>query len=165
MVSIDLIDKLEIFKAFTNDEQEKILKLCTTDKFQNGDRLFQEGDDAQDMWIVIDGEVALRFETPDAKPSTDESTLSSHRKDIPESQVMGWSCFVPPYKMRLSAYCVSRKCQVIKISRMQLNKLMETNTQIGYKIMRYMVQVVGYRFMQFQDEVARYTGIGMMNSW
>jgi CRP-like cAMP-binding protein len=165
MLSIDVIENLEIFNSLKDKELEKILKLCTTEEFQSGDLLFKEGDEAQDMWIVIGGEVALRFETPDAKPRSDETTLSSHRKDVSESQVLGWSCFIPPYKMRLSAYCVSRKCQVITIHRTQLNKLMESDTDLGYKIMRYMVQVVGYRFMQFQEKVARSAGIDLMNSW
>ncbi len=165
MVALDLIEKLEIFKTLNSKELKVISQICSIEEYQKDDRLFAEGTKAADMWIIVDGEVALRFDTPDAKPTTKDSTLSSHRKDIPESQVLGWSCFVPPYKLRLSAYCVSRKCKVIKIGSTPLNKAMETDTQLGYKIMRYMVQVVGYRFMQFQEEVARVSGIDMMNSW
>jgi len=165
MVTLDVIENLDIFKELDAKELETLSALCSIEEYQEDDRLFAEGTKAADLWLVIDGEVALRFETPDGKPSTEETTLSSHRKDIPESQVLGWSCFVPPYKLRLSAYCVSRKCKVVKIGSTPLNKLMKADTQLGYKLMRYMVQVVGYRFMQFQEEVARFAGIDMMNSW
>ena len=165
MVALELIEKLHIFKNFESDELKKLLEFCSVEDFQIGERLFREGDLAKDMWIVMNGIVELRFEMPNAKPTTNETTLSSHHNGIPESQVFGWSCFIPPYQMRLSAYCTSRRCQVLKIDSTKLNNLMAQDTAIGFKIMHYLVQVVGYRFKQMQEEVAKCIGINMMNSW
>ncbi|MCK5162802.1 MAG: cyclic nucleotide-binding domain-containing protein [Desulfobacula sp.] len=165
MVALELIEDLHIFKHFETSELNKLLDICSLEDYQIGETLFLEEDLAKDMWIVIDGSVELRFEMPNAKPTTNESTLSSHHKNIPESQVFGWSCFIPPYQMRLSAYCTSRRCRVLKIDATKLNNLMAQDTAIGFKIMRYLVQVVGYRFKQMQEEVAKFIGINMMNSW
>ncbi|MFH1152629.1 MAG: cyclic nucleotide-binding domain-containing protein [Pseudomonadota bacterium] len=165
MVPIEMIDKVSIFATLDNKELEKVLALATFDEFQQGQRLFKEGDTATDMWIVIEGNVELRFEMPSVQSSTSENTLSSHDITVPESQVFGWSCFIEPYTMRLSAYCVSRWCKIVKINSRQLNELMESEPIIGYKIMRYLVQVVGFRFKQMQEEVAKFLGINMMNSW
>lgn len=165
MVRLEDIEKLDIFKDFTNDELEKIPNLCSSENFQVGESIFLEGDPAEHMWIVIDGNVELRFEMPDARQTTHENTLSSHNRDNPKSQIFGWSCFTPPYKMKLSAYCTSRRCQVLKINAGELNHLMEKDTSIGFKMMRYMVQVVGYRFTQMKEEVAKFMGINLMNSW
>ncbi len=165
MVEITLIEKLHIFKDFDSDELNKLLDSCSVENYQIGESLFLEGDAATAMWIVIDGSVELRFEMPNGKPATNESTLSSHHKDIPESQIFGWSCFISPYKMKLSAYCTSRRCQVLKIDAIKLNKLMAQDTAIGFKIMSYIVQVVGYRFNQMKEGVAKFMGINMMNSW
>ncbi len=165
MVQIELIESLHIFKDLESDELGKLLDLCSVADYQIGESLFLEGDKATDMWIVLDGSVELRFEMPNASATTDDNTLSSHNKDIPESQVFGWSCFTAPYVMKLSAYCTSRRCQVLKINAAKLNKLMAQETAIGFKIMRYIVQVVGYRFKQMKEEVAKFMGINMMNSW
>ena len=165
MVTLTAIEKMEIFKDFDLDQLKKILELCTIADFQQGQRLFMEGEPARDMWIVLDGSVELRFEMPDARKATNDSTISSHNTGIPESQVFGWSCFIAPHKMRLSAYCSSRRCQVVKINADQLNKLMVSDTDIGFKIMRYLLQVVGFRFKQMQEEVVKFMGINMMNSW
>ena len=99
MVQIGLIENLHIFKDLESDELEKLLELCSVKDYQIGDSLFLEGDKATDMWIVLDGSVELRFEMPNASVTTNENTLSSHHKDIPESQVFGWSCFTAPYMM------------------------------------------------------------------
>ncbi len=165
MVSIQLLEKLPIFKEFNSSELEKILGICSTEHYELGDCLFKEGDAAKEMWIVIEGKVELRFELPDNRPSTSESMVSSHQKETPESQVFGWSCFIPPYKMRLSAYCNSRRCQVLKIDIGNLNQIMAEDKEIGFKIMYYLVQVIGFRFKQMQDHVAKIIGIGMINSW
>ena len=42
---------------------------------------------------------------------------------------------------------------------------MEADPLIGFKIMTYLVQVVGYRYKQMQEEVVKFVGINMMNSW
>ena len=165
MVSLDILEKLSIFNEFTDEELEKIREICSQEEYQREQRLFLEGDPAKEMWIVSSGDVELRFEMPDKAQATKSNTISSHGKEVPGSRVFGWSCFVSPYTMRLSAYCVSRKCTIIKINSIALNKLMESEAQIGYKIMKYMVQVVGFRFNQFQEKMAKFVGIGLMNSW
>jgi len=165
MLNLEMIEDLNIFKGFEKSELRKILELCTVEEYQKGNRLFCEGDAAKEMWIVKEGEIQLRFEMPDSKPSTDEHAMSSHYNEKPESQVFGWSCFIPPHKMSLSAYCVSRRCQVVKISSTKLKNLMAVDPAIGFKIMTYLVQVVGYRYKQMQEEVVKFVGINMMNSW
>lgn len=165
MTNLETLESLEIFKEFTDKELVRIQEFCSLEEFQRDDRLFTEGEPANHMWIITQGKVDLRFELPRNQRITDESTISSHDHVHPESQVFGWSCFIPPYKMRLSAFCVSRKCSAIKISQTALTNLMETDTTIGYKLMRYMLQVVGFRSKQFQDEVVKFMGIDMMNSW
>jgi CRP-like cAMP-binding protein len=165
MVSFEMIEDLKIFENFEKAELAKILEICVAEQYQQGDRLFCEGDDAKDMWIVREGEVQLRFEMPNAKPSTDDNAISSHNNENAESQVFGWSCFIPPYQMRLSAYCVTRRCEIIRIGGTKIKNLMNSDPMIGYKIMTYLVQVVGYRFKQMQDEVVKFLGINMMNSW
>jgi len=165
MLSLEMIEDLKIFENFETTELEKILEICVSEQYQQGDMLFREGADAKNLWIVKEGEVQLRFEMPNAKPSTDDNAISSHDNETAESQIFGWSCFIPPYQMRLSAYCVTRRCEVIKINGKKIKSLMNSDPVIGYKIMTYLVQVLGYRFKQMQEEVAKFLGINMMNSW
>jgi CRP-like cAMP-binding protein len=67
--------------------------------------------------------------------------------------------------MRLSAYCVSDSCTVIKFDRDVLLKLFEQDTDMGYKILSFMIKVVGYRFHEFQDELAKHLGEDIINAW
>jgi CRP-like cAMP-binding protein len=162
-----LLAKIEAFKNFSEKQLATVKNLCEDVVFNANERLFSEGDPATHLWLVIDGRVDLRFEMPDKRVTTAEQTVSSV-KGKPEKSVartLGWSCFVPPYQMRLSAYCVTRTCRIIRIPKEALLKIFEEDPLMGYRFMSYMVTVVGYRFHQFQDVVAKTMGDTMLTGW
>jgi CRP-like cAMP-binding protein len=158
---------LEAFRSLTENQRLRLGGICEEVAFQQDDRLFTEGDPATHLWLVIDGQVDLRFEMPDKRPTTRDHTVSSVTVTPKESvaKTLGWSCFVPPYLMRLSAYCISRTCRIVRAPKKDLLKHFEDDPVMGYRFMSYMVTVVGYRFQQFQDVVAKTMGDTMISGW
>ncbi len=165
MNKINLLESLEIFQELSESQLLAIEHICTEKNFNKGDKLFTEGDDATHVWAVTQGRVDLRFELPGGRPTSNDQTVSSIKADAPLAQILGWSCFVPPYKMRLSGYCVSRDCKIIQIEKNQLIKCFQHDPLLGYIIMTYLIKVVGYRFHQFQDIVAKTMGETLMSGW
>jgi CRP-like cAMP-binding protein len=167
VVSYEVLEKVEAFSDFIDEQLSKLQNLCEELEFQRDDKLFTEGDPAMHLWQVVEGEVDLRFEMPDKRQTTNRQTVSSvevKHKD-PVAQTLRWSCFVPPYKMRLSAYCVTRKCRIIRFRKEDLLRLFESDPLMGYRFMSYMITVVGYRFHEFQDVVAKTMGESMLSGW
>jgi CRP-like cAMP-binding protein len=165
MISLDLLETFDIFKGLNDDQLTAIQKHCQTEEYKRGDRLFTEGDEAAHLWFVFEGQVDLRFELPGRNEPANDQTVSSVSAKPSIARTLGWSCFVPPYKMRLSAYCASRTCKVIKIAKNDLLSLFEKDHKLGYLVMSFIVRVVGYRFQQFQDQVAKNMGESIMSSW
>jgi len=165
MVNNELLKKIEMFKSLENNQLEKICTCCKSAKYEFGDKLFTENDDASHLWMIIDGTVDLRFELPGGRPTTSANTVSSIKVKDVRAKILGWSCFVHPYKMRLSAYCVSRNCEVIKIEKKDLLNLFQEDPEMGYIVMTYLVKVVGYRFQQFQNVVAENIGQDLLAGW
>ena len=97
MVSLDILEKLDIFADFTDGELEKIQAICSQEEYQRDESLFLEGDPAKDMWMVSSGDVELRFEMPDKTQTDKSNTISSHSKAVQSSRVFGWSCFLRCY--------------------------------------------------------------------
>jgi len=160
MISLDFLEKVEVFKEF-NDEQLTMVQSCSElAEFQRGERLFAEGDDSAHLWIVMEGQVDLRFDVPGISP-TKVDTVSF----ISEAQVFGWSSLVPHYKYRLSGYCTSRKCKVCKVDKNLLADLFEQDPKAGYQVMSHLIRVVGKQFHQFQDELAKHRGHNIMHGW
>ena len=82
-----------------------------------------------------------------------------------EAQAFGWTCFVQPYRYRLSGYCASRSGKVIKLERDDLLAIFARDAVVGYKVMDYLLRAVGKQFEQLQDEMAKVRGIEMMSQW
>ena len=167
MVSNELLVKVEAFIGFDEAQLAKIKPHCEELTFRFGDRIFTEGEPAEHLWTVVDGQVDLRFELPDKRASSNEFTVSSlevEEKD-PETKTMGWSCFVPPYKMRLSAYVMTNRCKIIRVAKSDLLSLFDEDPLMGYRFLTYLIKVVGFRFHQFQDEVAKNMGQAILHGW
>ncbi len=165
MISIDFLRTFEIFKELDDNQLEAVRGCCELVEYQQGDKLFTEGDDATQVWIIINGGVDLRFELPAGRPTSEANTVSSVKTDDAAAKILGWSCFVPPYKMRLSAYCVSRKCEIVRIPKKDLLELFQQDPKMGYSVLSFLMKVVGFRFHQFQDVVARNIGENLMSGW
>jgi CRP-like cAMP-binding protein len=167
VINQEFLDRFDAVKNLTEKQRATLANLCEEVSFKRDDRLFAEGDTATHLWLVVDGRVDLRFEMPDKRETTTEHTVSS--VDVtpqkPVAKTLGWSCFVPPFKMRLSAYCVTPSCRVIRLPKKDLLQYFEDDPAMGYRFMSYMVTVVGYRFQQFQDVVAKTMGDTMISGW
>lgn len=159
------LENIEAFRGLPGKQLAKLKNLCVDATFSQNEQLFAEGDMATHLWMVTEGRVELRFEIPEKRPATTDQTVSiieiTSKKSMAET--LGWSCFVPPFRMRLSAYCVSPICRVIIIPKDELLKIFEDDPLLGYRFMSYMVTVVGYRFHKFQELFASmlfvYTGL------
>jgi len=167
MLSLEQLGKIQAFKGLTEDQMLKLQPHCVQLEFPKGTKLFTEGDPAEDLWVVVEGSVKLRFELPDKYSPLDEHTVSSGKvvKDDQVAQTFGWSCFVPPFKMRLSAFCVADKTKIVKVAKSDLIREFKNDPQMGYTFLNYIITVVGYRFGQFRDEIARIKGDLILAGW
>jgi len=166
MISRDLLRRIEGFKGMNDEQLAAVGTCCRELDFKPGDRLFKEGDPATHLWFVENGKVELRFELP-GRETTSEHTVSSIEAAAGDAsaQAIGWSCFVAPFMMRLSAYCASPNCKAIRIKKEDLLALFQGDPQMGYLFMAYMITVVGHRFHSFQDYVATHLGRNLISGW
>jgi CRP-like cAMP-binding protein len=160
MVSIDFLDKVQIFQGLNHEQLAEIVKYCDEAEFRPGAKLFEQGEDAVYLWIVKEGQVDLRFEIA-GSTSSEKNTISS----ISETGAFGWSSFVSPNKYRLSGYCAGKSCKLIKVEREGLKQLFETDPDIGYTVISNVATVVGTRFHEFQEEAARRRGQDLLGGW
>lgn len=164
MPSLDFLENVEAFKGLDDAQLKAIQDGSQIVEFNRDERLFREGAPSNHLWIVKQGEVVLCPENgDDAIKSKPVSQLTC--SFVSKAQIFGWSCFVPPYQYRLSGYCASRDCKVIKIERNHLETLFETDPVFGYRFMSYILEVVGTQFHQYQDEIAKQQGEDILHQW
>jgi signal-transduction protein with cAMP-binding, CBS, and nucleotidyltransferase domain len=160
MITLDFLEKVEVFKDLNDDQLTEVQSCCQEAEFSRNDRIFAAGEDPHYLWVVIEGQVALQWEMP-GRSALPDTTISR----LTETMTFGWSSLVPPHKYRLSAYCATRSCRVMKVEKNDLIKLFEKDADIGYKVMLKLLAVVGSRFLNLQDEVAKSRGSDILNQW
>jgi signal-transduction protein with cAMP-binding, CBS, and nucleotidyltransferase domain len=160
MVPIDFLKQSEIFQGLHSEQIEEIQKYCDIQTFRRGDKIFSEGDDATHLCLVLEGGVDLRFDLP-GTPSSEQNVITS----VPLGKAFIWSSLVPPHKTRLSSYCNSAICKIVRINAASLKSLCEKDAKTGYLIMSNLTGVIGKRFFKLQDEIVKRHGYEAMFSW
>jgi len=145
MIGNDFLQSVGIFKGLDENQLSALQGCCREEQHKAGTKLFGEGQQASNLYIVKTGQVDLRFDLP-GRPTSDKNTISS----ILEFKAFGWSSLVAPYKYSLSAYCASKTCEVVKIDRQSLTGLFEEDNRLGYLVLSNMARVIGKRFQKIE---------------
>lgn len=146
MGELDFLKKVDSFQGLTDAQLRQIEKGCRRIAHQQDERLFAEGDTAEHVWVVENGRLDLRFELP-GRPTSGENTVST----AAVNETLGYSSFVPPFKYKLSAYCTSRTCSVIRIEKDFLIKLFEDDPRLGFAMISNLARVASRHFYQLQQ--------------
>lgn len=160
MVSLDFLENVDAFSDLDDNQLTSVQECCEIAEYKRGEQIFAAGETPEHFWIVRQGQVNLSWDLPDGV-AMPESTITTLSKGMP----FGWSSLVPPYKYRLSAHCATRSGKAIMIKKGSLIQLFEDDAELGYKVMSKVMIVVGERFHQLQDEVARRRGHDIINQW
>jgi NADP-reducing hydrogenase subunit HndB len=146
MGGLDLLQKVDIFKGLNQDQLKTVNKRAREKLYLYGERLFAEGENADRIWLVIDGKVDLRFDLP-GRSTSEENTVFS----ITAAEALGWSSFVPPFKYALSAYNATKSCKVLQVKKEYLLECFEKDPRMGLMFMANLAAIASRHFDQLQE--------------
>jgi len=160
MVNLDFLESVEVFKDLDDDQLTAVQTCCSEADYARGEKIFNVKGKPVSLWAVIEGEVDLQQESPGntTKQGDKIATLS-------KAMTFGWSSLVPPFEYRLSAYCSTRSCKVLKIDTQCLKTLFDKDSKLGYAVMSKIVAIVGTRFHQLREEMIKHRGHDIINKW
>ena len=146
MGGLKLLEKIDIFKGFSQDQLEAASKGRQEKTYLYEEKLFAEGEDADRIWLVAEGQVHLRFDLP-GRPTSEQNTVFS----ITAGQTLGWSSFVPPFKYALSAYSAGKACKVLQIKKEHLLECFDKDPRMGLIFMTNVATIASQHFDQLQE--------------
>ena len=76
MVNLDIMDKIEAFKGLDDDQLKHVQENCKQREFKQGERLFTDGQEATELWIMIEGTIDMRFDLP-GRPTAKQNTIAT----------------------------------------------------------------------------------------
>lgn len=146
MISLDFLREVDIFNNLNENQLSLLREGCKEKEYGNGELLFKDGVEANQIWIMQKGKVDLRFDLP-GRATSEVTTFYSEWS----GNTFGWSCFVPPYKYLLSAYCSSKDCKVLQLNKKYILALFEEDSQMGYIVMSNLAHVIRTRFQMMRS--------------
>jgi CRP/FNR family cyclic AMP-dependent transcriptional regulator len=109
-----------------------------------GDKLFRLGEEANHLYIINRGRIALTM--PMAVRDKDEDILI---EELAPGQTVGWSALIPPHRFSLTGAALV-ETEVIALPRVALVEYFSGNPDVGYAVTRNIASVIGQRLQVFQ---------------
>ncbi len=141
MAIIDMLKDSELFGGLGVEHLEKVSVLCRGGSYQGGTNIFNEGDEATELYILTGGRVALEM---NVRPLPDRPAIPTAVEIVTEGECFGWSALVEPYVYTLSARCMSN-CTVLAIKGDMLQKVMADDTVLGFEVMKRLARLISLR--------------------
>jgi CRP-like cAMP-binding protein len=107
---------------------------------EEGDWLFQEGDEASKFYIVVEGGISLTMYLHLNGKGQHIATTSP----IEQSELIGWSSLVKPHGYVFGAKA-AKKSRLLEIDAEPLRELLDDNPVFGYYLMKNITEVIGER--------------------
>jgi CRP/FNR family transcriptional regulator, cyclic AMP receptor protein len=125
---------------FFKDMSPELVRLlvgCASNvKFEAGEFVSREGQEATEFFIIRQGKVALELFSPTHGPITVET--------LEDGDVMGWSWLLPPYRSHFDARAVDlTRC--IRFDGKCLRAKLEEDHHLGYEMLKRFVKIIAER--------------------
>ncbi len=106
----------------------KLLVGCASNvRFNAGEFLFHEGDDANEFYMIREGEVTIQIQGAGRGPITVQT--------LGEGEVLGWSWLIPPYRWRFDAIA-EELTRAIALDGKCLREKCEEDHNLGYELLK-----------------------------
>jgi len=140
----EVFDKLSLFHDFTQEERAILSPYFLEYFLHLGSVLFEQGDPVEYLYIVVEGEVIIRF-----KPEDGPALIVAR---IHPEGLVGWSAAIGSPKYTSSAVCTS-DCQFLRIRSSDLQRLCEHYPDLGNTLLKKMADVVADRWRNAHPQI------------
>jgi len=152
----EIFDRLAIFEGMDNTqrallEEYFVICECTDDEI-----IFEQGERAEYLYVVVEGEVAVRFK-PDDAPELFVSRIK-------EGEVFGWSAAFGSGTYTSGAVC-TEPAKMLRVRGTHLKMLRENHPETGILILERLAAIVAKRMENSKDhsQVVAFLEHGLKN--
>ena len=159
MISPELLRRYSFSAGIS---QEKIVDLAKIGKelaVEAGHYFFREGEQVGNLYLIVDGEVAISMEIPDRGTKTpvanqlagDIATKDVVVTTITSGSPFGWAAIIPPNEAFMAAKAV-QPCNVVAFDTQELNALMAADPELAYQMTLQAAQIIRKRLRDVSIE-------------
>jgi CRP-like cAMP-binding protein len=133
------LERIPWFRELQPEHVEKLASITKLRAVKAGEVLFREGDREDNVYIVIEGRVALDVFVP-------------HRGKVrfytaEQWEIFGWSSVTPNVRQRTAGATAVIDSVVAQIDAEDMRKACDSDHDLGYRVMRRLANVVASRLL------------------
>jgi CRP/FNR family transcriptional regulator, cyclic AMP receptor protein len=131
-----IIAESPFFAGLDHAYLDLVVGCASNVRFEAGAYVFREGTPADTFYLVREGKIAVEIFVPHRKPIIVAT--------IGEGEIVGWSWLLPPYVWKFHGHAV-HNVRAIALDGKCLRTKCEENHDLGYEILKRVVQIVEHR--------------------
>lgn len=131
-----LLSEHPFLKGLDQKHLQLITGCASNVRFDAGQIIFREGEEADQFYIIRQGKVALQIYTP-GRGSIIIDTLT-------DGDILGWSWLIPPYQWRFDAVA-TELTRAIALDGKCLRNKCEADHNLGYELLKRFSSIVDSR--------------------
>ena len=136
-----LLGEARFFAGLTKSQLERVAQIARMRSFPQDTRIYTVGDAVDDFYVLAEG--MLRFTLGLGKRDTSAGDI------IRRGEVFGWAPLVEGHGRRIAtAYCLTA-CEVVAIDGAALNRLMEADSDLGFRLMKKLAVLLTSELVAF----------------
>ena len=148
MVSAEWLKKTELFGNLNESQLNAILSRSSIESFPEGKTIFRQGDEANYLYILIEGMLDLSVKTGEKF----DFLTSKVQK---EGAAFGIPSLIEPFRYNVTAACLKpSKVLVINAGRLKMD--MEKDPKMGMEIMKRLVSIYFKRLNEIRSGVSNF---------
>jgi len=145
MVSPERIRRYPCFGAVSEESLEKLAMATEERRFVAGEFLCREGDRADYLYIIAEGEVEIQVELGSGEMATVDILVAG--------EMAVWSAVVKPYRARFA--CVAKTdVTVLALESVTLRELTQKDHEFGFGLMRGVATALAHRLAGARIQLA-----------
>ena len=125
------------FFAFDDEERRQLARHARVESFPSGSTIFQEEDEADDVFLLLEGEVAVQNTLPGRDPVRIET--------LGPGDILGWAWLMPPFR-RMSDAVAMTDVRAVALDASGVRTLCNAHPELGYRLYQNWLPHLADRF-------------------
>lgn len=136
MISPEVLRRYPYFAAISEDSLKAIAMMAEEKCFPAGTQVFNEGDPADTLNIIVQGEVDIQYVLGSGEHRTVDTLIAG--------DLLMWSALVEPYKATAIG-TATKELRLVRIDARKLRSLCDHDPMVGYRLMTEVAKLLAHR--------------------
>jgi CRP/FNR family transcriptional regulator, cyclic AMP receptor protein len=145
MVSPEMLRRFNCFSPIREESLKALAEIAREESVAAGRQVFGEGDPADTLSLIVDGEVDIRYMLGSNEARVVDTLIAG--------DLLGWSALVAPHRMTgIATTC--KPTRLLRIQAKPLRELCEHDPLLGYRLSTQVIRLLADRLEGTRAQLA-----------